>query len=87
MSYINAQNALPEWLIDEIRSRVGDGLLYIPPAPDCKRAWGSLSGARRLLEQRNQAIRESYRNGASVTILAKEYCLSEETIKKIIYKT
>lgn len=41
MSYINAEKVLPKWLIDEIRSHTGDGLIYIPPDKSSRREWGS----------------------------------------------
>lgn len=86
MSYINAKKVLPEWLLEQVRSYTGDGLIYIPPDKGSRQAWGSKSGARQMLEKRNNEIQTKKRNGASITSLAKEYCLAEETIKKILYK-
>lgn len=86
MSYINAEKALPEWLVEQVRSYVGDGLIYIPPGKSTRRAWGSQSGTRQMLEKRNQEIREKRDDGTSIPGLAKEYCLAEETIKRILYK-
>lgn len=86
MSYINAEKVLPEWLIAQVRSYAGDGLIYIPPDKSSRRAWGSKSGARQILEKRNNEIREKRHAGASIVNLAKEYCLAEETIKRILYK-
>lgn len=55
--YINAEKVLPDWLIHQVRSYVGDGLIYIPPETRTRRAWGSKSGAKELLEARNLEIR------------------------------
>ena len=86
VSYINAEKVLPEWLIREIRSYAGDGLIYIPPDRAIRREWGSRSGARQMLEERNKEIRTKKSAGAAVACLAREYNLSEETIKRILYR-
>lgn len=86
MSYINAEKVLPEWLISEIRNYTGDGLIYIPPDRAVRREWGSRSGARQMLEERNKEIRLKKNAGITVAYLAKEYNLSEETIKRILYR-
>lgn len=57
MSYINAEKVLPAWLIDEIRNYISDGLIYIPPAKPLRKEWGSKSGIRELLAERNSEIR------------------------------
>ncbi|MCH5263079.1 MAG: hypothetical protein J1F42_09205 [Lachnospiraceae bacterium] len=86
MSYINAEKVLPEWLVDQIRNYVGDGLIYIPPVNASRRAWGSRSGARQMLEARNNEIRMKKDAGVTVSQLAEEYHLCEDTIKRIIYR-
>lgn len=86
MSYINAEKVLPAWLIDEIRSYTGGGLIYIPPAKSIRREWGSKSGAKQMLEARNNEIRVKKGAGATVSRLADEYNLSEDTIKRILYR-
>ncbi|MDD6034667.1 MAG: CD3324 family protein [Lachnospiraceae bacterium] len=86
MSYINAEKVLPDWLIHQVRSYVGDGLLYIPPETRTRRAWGSKSGAKEILEARNLEIRIKKQEGISISRLALEYHLSEDTIKRILYR-
>lgn len=86
MSYINAEKVLPEWLVGEIRNYVGDGLIYIPPVNTSRRKWGSRSGARQMFEVRNNEIRTKKSAGATVSQLAQEYHLSEDTIKRIVYR-
>lgn len=86
MSYINAEKVLPEWLVAQIRSYIGDGLIYIPPGNSSRRAWGSRSGARQMLDARNNEIRTKKDAGVTVSQLAKEYHLCEDTIKRIIYR-
>ena len=86
MSYINAEKALPEWLVETIRSYVGDGLIYIPPVDSSRRKWGSKSGARQMFDARNNEIRRKKIAGVTVSQLADEYHLSEDMIRRIIYR-
>lgn len=84
MSYINAEKELPPWLLNLLRTYVSEGVIYIPPVKTIQRAWGSRSGARQLLDERNKEIRAKKCAGAEISDLAKEYYLSEETIKRIL---
>lgn len=86
MSYINAEKVLPAWLIEEIRSYTGGGLVYIPPDKSARCEWGSKSGAKQMLEARNNEIRLKKSSGVTISCLAKEYNLSEDTIKRILYR-
>ena len=86
MSYINAKEVLPKRRLDEVRSYTGDGLIYIPPKEATRRAWGSKSGAKQMLEERNSEIRKKKSTGATIHALAEEYRLSIDTIKRILYK-
>ena len=86
MSYINAEKVLPAWLIDKIRNYTGDGLIYIPPDKSIRREWGSKSGAKQMLEARNNEIRKKKSKGATIHALAEEYNLSIDTIKRILYR-
>lgn len=84
MAYKNAKDILPCELIEEIQKYIDGDLLYIPTKSD-KTEWGIRSGARQKYAERNDAIREQYRNSASVEELAKLYFLSTDSIKKIVY--
>lgn len=86
MSYINAEKVLPQWLVNEIRYYISDGLIYIPPAKSLRKEWGSKSGIKELLAERNNEIRHKKSNGMTISQLAVEYHLSEETIKQILYR-
>ncbi|MBE3648330.1 hypothetical protein GXB80_12055 [Paenibacillus polymyxa] len=85
LRYTNATKVLPQKLITEIQKYVQGETLYIPKPKTEYMDWGSLSGGRRLLEQRNAAIRNAFQNRSSIEQLAKEFFLSTETIKKIVY--
>lgn len=71
--------------MDEVQKYIQGEYLYVPKAEGSRRKWGDNSGYRRDLSMRNDRIRKAYGQGAKVTDLAKEYCLSENTIKKIVY--
>ncbi|WPQ59363.1 CD3324 family protein [Paenibacillus polymyxa] len=85
LRYTNATKVLPQKLITEIQKYVQGETLYIPKPKTEYMNWGSLSGGRRLLEQRNTEIRNAFQNRSSIEQLAKEFFLSTETIKKIVY--
>lgn len=85
MKYINAQKVLPEKLIVEIQKYVQGETLYIPKPENNYQKWGTSSGSRKRLDERNASIREAFVKGALIEQLAQEYYLSVETIKKIVY--
>lgn len=80
----NARDILPDSLLRELQRYVSGETLYIPKAEE-KKPWGSSSGARTYYRERNAAIREKYAAGTAIEELCAEYCLSAETIRKIIY--
>ncbi len=86
MAYKNARDILPCELIREIQKYIDGDLLYIPTKSD-KTEWGIRSGARQKYAERNDEIREQYKNRTSVEELAKRYFLSIDSIKKIVYGT
>lgn len=85
MKYTNAKKILPEKLIMEIQQYVQGETIYIPKQEKEYHHWGSLSGGRQWLDHRNAAIRHAFKNNSSIEQLAKDYFLSIETIKKIVY--
>lgn len=86
MKYKNASEILPDELLKEIQKYISGDVIYIP-AEGKRKVWGSGSGARIYYEQRNEDIRNKY-FGQKIRLdkLCEEYNLSEETIKKIIYR-
>lgn len=85
MKYVNATAILPEKLIAEIQKYVQGETIYIPKPETAYQKWGTRSGGRKLIDDRNRAIKASFRCGARIEQLAMEHCLSVETIKKIVY--
>lgn len=84
MNYENAKDVLPEELLKEVQKHAGGKLLYIPVDSESK-SWGEVSGYRQKLLKRNVMIRNKYKTGSTLSELADEYCLSLDSIKKIVY--
>ncbi len=85
MKYRNAADILPDELLKEIQKFTSGETLYIPNNAEHKQ-WGHRSGARLFYKERNEEIKNKYFHKVSIDALADEYCLSVETIRKIIYK-
>ena len=85
MKYLNAREVLPPSLLREVQQYLCGELLYIPREDTKKAGWGQKSGTRSLLRLRNRNIIEAYKNGSTVNELMDTYCLSEASIRKIIY--
>lgn len=86
MKYRNASEILPDELLKEIQKYVSGEIIYIP-FDGKRKKWGSNSGAKIFYEQRNEEIRYKYFHlKVSIDDLCEEYGLSDETIRKIIYK-
>ncbi|OUO39993.1 hypothetical protein B5F82_06105 [Megamonas hypermegale] len=86
MKYINANEILPKPLIKELQNYVQGGYIYVPIKTDERKNWGEQSGYRLELDRRNEKIRQEYKNGVSLDILADRYYLSVSAVRKIIYK-
>ena len=85
MKYRNASDILPDELLKEVQKYAEGEALYIPKAQE-RRKWGDGSGAKIFYEQRNEEIRFKFYHKVSIGALAEEYCLSPETVRKIVYK-
>lgn len=84
MQYRNAANVLPLRLLQAVQAYAGGELLYIPTSPDAKTSWGGRNGAQTRYHERNEEIRSRYQSGESYGSLADLYCLSEDSIRKIV---
>lgn len=85
MAYKKATEVLPTHLLEEVQKYINGELLYIPKPEAQKIGWGRLSGAREQIRKRNEAMVFAYQSGKSVSEIADEYFLSEDTIRKIVY--
>ncbi len=82
MSYLRAENVLPEALIQEIQRYVSGVSLYIPCKE--KKVWGSQTKTKQYYKTRNQEIRDNHQAGISVKTLAEQYALTEKSIQRIL---
>ena len=86
MSYIKAEEILPEELIRQIQEYADGVYIYIPRRPGNRQPWGQESGYKAELKLRNDRIRNDYAAGESVTALSRKYHLSEKSIRRILQK-
>ena len=84
MSYIKAEEILPEELIRRIQEYADGVYIYIPRKPGTRHAWGQKTDYKAELKIRNDRIRNDYAAGASVQALSREYHLSEKSIRRIL---
>ena len=84
MSYIKAEEILPEELIRQIQKYVDGVYIYIPRKPGTRHAWGQETDYKAELKVRNDRIRSDYAAGTSVAALSRRYHLSEKSIHRIL---
>lgn len=82
MKYLNAKSVLPEAMLEQLRQYAEGQVLYVPKRPQNCKQWGEVQGTKRKTRERNKTIRAANVQGTPFCELAKEYCLTEETIKK-----
>jgi Mor family transcriptional regulator len=84
LDYKKGTEVLPAHLLTEIQKYIEGSLVYIPKK-STRVGWGQASGARRIIDQRNQKIIRLFEQGDTITELSEKFHLGEETIKKIVY--
>ncbi len=85
MNYKKGADVLPARLLKEIQEYVEGSLVYIPKRSS-KAGWGYVSGAREAIDQRNRKIMYLFEHGETMESLADRFHLSEDTIRKIVYR-
>jgi Mor family transcriptional regulator len=86
MKYRNASEILPDELLKELQKYANGEVIYVPSGKSRKK-WGAETGARYFYEQRNEEIRHKYfTEKLPLNALCDEYNLSDETIRKILYR-
>ena len=83
MKYVNAADVLPNELLIEVSKYAGGKLLYVPTLNE-RCSWGEKSGSKQYFEERNHKIKELFEKGKTLEELSREFCLSYETIKRIV---
>ena len=86
MSYIKAEEILPEELIRQIQEYADGVYIYIPRKPGTRHPWGQETDYKAELKLRNDRIRSDYATGTSVVALSCKYHLSEKSIRRILQK-
>ena len=84
VSYIKAEEILPEELIRRIQEYADGVYTYIPRKPGTRHPWGQKTDYKAELKVRNDRIRSDYAAGVSVTALSRRYHLSEKSIRRIL---
>ena len=84
MSYIKAEEVLPQNLIQIIQQYIDGENIYIPKKENARVRWGEKRGARQELERRNLSIYRESTRGEKVSALAGRYYLSDKSIRRII---
>ena len=85
MRYVNAKDVLPPEVLAQVQQYSCGALIYIPKAGEERTGWGQQNGARAQVAVRNRRIKDAYRGGVPVKQLTVQFCLSEASIRKIIY--
>ena len=84
MSYIKAEEVLPQNVIAMIQQYIDGQNIYIPKKNNSRAEWGEKTGIKTELEIRNRSIYDDYLLGFSTENLADKYCLSDKSIQRII---
>ena len=86
MSYIKADDVLPQNIIKIIQQYIDGEKIYIPKKEGSRVDWGAKTGAKKELCRRNALIYREYLGGEKVSALASRYFLSDKSIQRIIRK-
>lgn len=86
MSYIRAEEVLPEEILMAVQQYVDGQTIYIPRKMQEKRMWGTATETKKKLELRNSCMYAEYQKGISIKDLAEKYFLTEKSIQRIIRK-
>lgn len=84
MSYIKAEEVLPEEIIRIIQTYIDGKNIYIPRKSDEREEWGKNTGIRKELLERNTDIYRAFQKGRSTRQIAEECCLSQKSVQRII---
>lgn len=86
MSYIKADEVLPQNIIEIIQQYIDGENIYIPKKGNKRTGWGEKSGINEELKNRNSLIYNDYLCGEKISVLADRYYLSDKSIQRIIRK-
>nr|WP_207715198.1 CD3324 family protein [Clostridium beijerinckii] len=83
--YKNGKDILPEKLLRELQKYIQGETIYIPKTEE-RKGWGESNGTKRAIRERNLEIYKLYKKGEKVFDIAEAYNLSDDSIRKIIFK-
>lgn len=81
--YQNARLILPTDLLEALQTYAAGQHVYVPQR-ERRLGWGSRSGAREAIDERNHNIRLRRSSGASIDEIAAEFHLSHDSVRKIV---
>lgn len=84
MGYFKANDVLPNDIIEEVQKYIDGELLYIPRKESTRKKWGSTTGVKIILADRNRDIYQDYQSGMSFDTLSEKYHLVTKSIQRII---
>ncbi len=84
MDYKNGRDILPSELLEQLQGYVQGNLVYVPKKEKERAGWGESNGTKRAITNRNYEIHEAHESGIKIPELASRFCLSEESIRKIL---
>lgn len=85
LCYKNGKEILPKALLKEVQKYIQGDIVYIPKS-ETRTPWGESNGTRQAIKERNLEIYDLYKAGMKVQELSFKYSLSEDSIRKIIFK-
>ena len=85
LCYKNGKDILPERLLKELQKYIQGENIYIPKTEE-RKGWGESNGTRIAIRERNLEIYNLYKKGTKVFDIAEVYNLSEDSIRKIVFK-
>ncbi|MFW2487722.1 CD3324 family protein [Clostridium chromiireducens] len=85
MCYKNGKDILPEKLLRELQKYIQGETIYIPKNEE-RKGWGESNGTRLAIRKRNMEIYNLYKEGMKILDIAQKYNLSEDSIRKIVFK-
>lgn len=85
MCYKNGKDILPKKLLEELQKYIEGENIYIPRKEE-RKGWGENNGTRIAIRERNLEIYNLYKKGTKILDIAELYNLSEDSIRKIIFK-
>jgi Mor family transcriptional regulator len=85
LCYKNGKDILPERLLKELQKYIQGENIYIPKTEE-RKGWGESNGTRTAIIERNLEIYNLYKKGTKIFDIAEIYNLSEDSIRKIVFK-